>query len=147
MTLRQLKALALRYTPRRARFSEMWWNEKGCEWVPAHELAHAFVARSEQLTQRRFGLHRTQECNCRNRACLVFEACAMELSGAWVTACGRPDVRDHERTERQTPGISLVQTPGMRRRMIRRLRKLELWPVPTTLEALKAFAEKKGLRA
>ncbi len=147
MTLQQLKALALRHTSKRARFPMRWWTERGCEWVPAHELAHAFVAESEQLLQRRFGLHRAIECDCPNEECLVYEACAMELSGAWMIACGRPDIRNREFTEQYTPGLDRIQAPNMRRRMIRRMRKLKLWPVPVTLAAIRAYAEKKGLHA
>jgi len=147
MTLRQLKALALKHTPKRARFPIRWWSARGCEWVPAHELGHALVATPEQLTQRRFGLCRAFECKCLKRSCLVFEACAMELSGAWMLACGRPDIRAREHLEEYTPGIKMIQAPNMRRRMIRRMRKLELWPVPITLSAIRAYAEKKGLHA
>lgn len=147
MTLHQLKEVALRFTRKQSRFPLRWWNKRGCEWVPAHELAHAFVATPTQLMQRRFGLHRTLECTCANEACLVYEACAMELSGSWVLACGRPDVRNREFSEEYTPGIGRIITPNMRRRMIRRMRKLGLWPVPMTLAAIVAYAEKKGLNA
>jgi hypothetical protein len=122
-----------------------WWSKRGCEWVPAHELAHAFVATTEQLKQKRFGLCRALECTCPKKACLVFEACAMEMSGVWVTACGRPDIKAVEATPEYTPGIHLIQTPQMRRRMIRRMRALGLWPIPMTVKAIRAYAEKKGL--
>lgn len=147
MTLQQLKTLALRYTPKRARFPLRWWNERGCEWVPAHELAHAFVAEPEQLLRRRFGLHRAVECKCMNNACLVYECAAMYLSGAWVLACNRPDVKAREFTELYTPGIRAIQSAPMRTRARSRLRALGLWPIPVTLREIEAYAQEKGLHA
>lgn len=148
MTLRQLRRVALKYAPRRARFPKKWWfRDRAWPWVPAHELGHAFVAEPEQLTQRRYGLCRAFECKCPNRSCHVYETAAMLLSGAWVVACGRPDVMAKERTEEATPCVDELMSQNMQARARRRLRRLGLWPIPITIEDIEAFAVKKGLSA
>lgn len=147
MTLRQLRKVALKYTPRAARFGDSWLSDDDFEWLPAHELGHAFVADQSQLSQRRFGLHRAYECVCPRDACLVYECAAMYLSGTWAIAVGRLDVMLEEFTPEQTPRFDEIWAPNMRRRARRRLRALGLWPIPVTIEDIIAYAEKKGLRA
>lgn len=148
MTLQQLRTLALRYSPLKGRFPPSFWKraDEDEPWLPGHELGHAFVADRTRWNKRRFGLpHRVLSCTCRNRMCLVDEAAAMMLSSAWHVACGRPDVVQIERDA--TGGLHLVDTPNMRRRARRRLRREGLWPIPLTVSEIRAYAEKKGLHA
>lgn len=150
MTLRQLRRLAMQYTPRvtrKARAIRWYWKSSSAEyaWVPAHELAHAFVANPAQLTQLGFGLHDSLECDCPSFTCLVHEAAAMRLSTAWAVACKRWDLVDWEL--KYTDNLKLIYSPAIQDRAVKRLKRCGLWPEPMTVPQLRAYAETKGLHA
>jgi hypothetical protein len=139
MTLRQLRELGFRMMPKIARFPVRWWRSKKLYlWVPGHELAHALLAKPEQLTKRRLGMCKTRDCRCRYERCHLLEACATTISCAWHIACGRPDLAFEEMKPEVTWIGKPIDTGRMRRRVIRRLKQQGLWPIPTTIEAIKA---------
>jgi len=130
--------------PKVARFPKKWWSMPLYAWVPGHELAHALLATSEQLTKRRLGLHKLATCACRNRVCWVVEAAATYISTTWHAAIGRFDLRDEELKPEVTPYVSQLRTRNMRRRVLRLLKQKNLWPLPMTVEEVEAaFAAKK----
>lgn len=140
MTLRQLRALALKYAPLKGRFPPSFWKraDEDEPWLPGHELAHAFVADDWQWHQRRFGIpHRVLTCTCIERDCHEQEAAAMMVSVAWSYACGRPDVVEIERVA--TAGLALIELPAMQTRAKSRLRACGLWPIPLTVPAIRAY--------
>lgn len=130
--------------PKKARFPKRWWNSKLYAWVPGHELAHALLATPEQLTKRRLGLCKIANCRCPRKACWVIEATATALSTEWHVACGRSDLRDEELKPEVTPGVEVMRSRNMRRRVIRKLKKQNLWPMPMTIGQIEgAFRAKE----
>lgn len=138
LTMSGIHALAVRWTPPKARFDSMLVDRDS--WGPAHELGHALVEPRSRHAIAGYGRCSLGFCRCRGESCNVFELAAMLVSSRLMFAAKRSDLVDDE--TQHTTDLDLV-TPKNVDDAERLIRRLKLWPIPRTFAAVSRECQRR----